>query len=793
MFQIAIIFGGPSKERGISLNSARSICDHLENETIGMLPIYCNPAGEFFQINRSELYSNTPADFDFKIENIGSKLSESEFIDLCKSTDITFPVIHGQFGEDGEIQSLLEKNKIPFIGSCSATCRNFFPKHSLYSNLKSRNYLQIDTCLLDESNFRAEIEKYFSKHSDSKSIIKPNTSGSSIGLSQVNNSNEAIQACKKIFEENIDSHAVLQPFVRGTEFTVMILQHSESRKPVALFPVEISIEYTEREMFDYRKKYLPSNSNRRYYCPPRFGQEITKEIQKQAEEIFTLSGASDFLRVDGWVLQNGDIYFSDFNPVSGMEQNSFLFLQSAFVELSHAQTLLYILESACKKHSIPFPKQKTEETVIKIPIPVLFGGNTAERQVSLMSGTNVWLKLLKSTAYQPIPFLLTQDHQIIPLPYFLCLFHTVEEIQASYETLSKSSDSERKNILIDLQTRLGMEGKQSVAKIGTQLPLETFLENFKYPFLFLALHGGIGENGTLQKILEEKKIPFNGSGSQASNICMNKYEAAKIINEGKIDGVLCLPQKVIDIETLQNFTEENWKKLWEELTQELQMKMLIVKPCDDGCSAGVAKLENSSDLESYFQLVLSQAPNIPNNTLSNQKNIIELPTSDYKHALFEPYQNTDRVSLHKKNIEWDHTNNFIEVTVGVLGSRNNLHAFSPSFTISDFSVLTVEEKFQGGTGVNITPPPEDFVPKGITNRVKNSIEKVARTLGIEGYARIDCFMNITNGDVIVIEANTLPGLTPSTVIYQQALKENPSLNPTAFLERIIEIGLKRYL
>ena len=790
MFQIAIIFGGPSQERGISLNSARSVCDHLESEIIEMVPIYCNPSKEFFRINRSELYSNTPADFDFKIETIGEKLSEKTFLDLCKSTNICFPVMHGEFGEDGKIQRLLEKHSIPFIGSGSETCENFFPKHSLYSHLKSKNYLQIETHLLDENNFREKIDIYFTKHPEAKSIIKPNTSGSSIGVAQVNNREEAETACKKIFEEHIDTQVVLQSFVQGSEFTLMILQNPDSQKPIALLPGEIHIEYTGKEIFDYRKKYLPSSANRKYHSPPLFRPEITKKIQQQAEEIFTFSKASDFLRLDGWVLYNGDIYFSDFNTVSGMEQNSFLFLQSAFAGLSHKETLLYILKSACAKYNIPFPEMKEIQSIPKIPIPILFGGQTAERQVSLMSGTNVWLKLLKSKIYQPIPFLLTTEHQVLPLPYSLYLYHTVEEIQDAYETFSKTSNIQK--IQKDLQNRLGITKNNSEVKENRNISLESFLKNFDYPFLFLALHGGIGENGSLQKILEDKKIPFNGSGSKASRICMDKYKTAQIIDEAKIEGVFCLAKKVINIEDIQNYKTEDLAKLWEKLTKELNSEMLIVKPSDDGCSAGVAKLEISSDLESYFHFVLSQAPCIPAKTLSHQENIIELPTSGYKHALFEPYQTTDVVRLSHKNIEWKHKNNWIEVTVGVLGSQNNLHSLSPSFTISDFSVLTVEEKFQGGTGVNITPPPETFVSKEITEKVKQSIEKVATALGIRGYARIDCFINITSGEIIVIEANTLPGLTPSTVIYQQALKEIPPLNPTAFLERIIEIGMKRY-
>ena len=99
---------------------------------------------------------------------------------------------------------------------------------------------------------------------------------------------------------------------------------------------------------------------------------------------------------------------------------------------------------------------------------------------------------------------------------------------------------------------------------------------------------------------------------------------------------------------------------------------------------------------------------------------------------------------------------------------------------------TVEEKFQGGTGVNITPPPSEIISSKNIAKVKNLIEKIAQKIGIRGYARIDVFVQIKTGNVIVIEINTLPGLTPSTVIFHQALAENPPIYPLKLLEKIIK-------
>ena len=98
-FRVALILGGPSAERGISLNSARSVIDHLDDYDI--IPIYFNLNKEAYRIDRSQLYSNTPSDFDFKIASLGQALDQDHLIQLLKTADITFPVIHGAFCEGG--------------------------------------------------------------------------------------------------------------------------------------------------------------------------------------------------------------------------------------------------------------------------------------------------------------------------------------------------------------------------------------------------------------------------------------------------------------------------------------------------------------------------------------------------------------------------------------------------------------------------------------------------------------------------------------------------------------------
>src|SRR5208283_3125183 len=94
-FRLAVICGGPSQERGISLNSARSVMDHLKSPFLTIVPLYVDYQKQFYQISPAQLYSNTPADFDFKLKEMATKLDHQALKDLLKSVDLVFPVIHG--------------------------------------------------------------------------------------------------------------------------------------------------------------------------------------------------------------------------------------------------------------------------------------------------------------------------------------------------------------------------------------------------------------------------------------------------------------------------------------------------------------------------------------------------------------------------------------------------------------------------------------------------------------------------------------------------------------------------
>jgi D-alanine-D-alanine ligase-like ATP-grasp enzyme len=418
------------------------------------------------------------------------------------------------------------------------------------------------------------------------------------------------------------------------------------------------------------------------------------------------------------------------------------------------------------------------------PVHVLFGGQTSERQVSLMSGTNVWLKLRRSEKYEPHPFLWDLRGNVWRLPYALTLNHTVEEITANCQRAA--ADEKRLHALVSkVKTALALEPDEVSEPFF--LPEKMTLSQFirQSPFVFIGLHGGAGEDGTIQNLLTKARVPFNGSGPAASKLCMDKWATNERIRKLAITGITTIPERSVAPVDLLRLSSKELQQYWSELRSELGAKTIIAKPRADGCSSGVVRLSSAAELRLYAQLAQKNPGFIPERSFAHQQGIIEMPLHPIHHVLLGAFIETDTLRVKGNQLKHVRKTDWLEVTVGVTGPAKHLQSMSPSITVAEGAVLSVEEKFQGGTGINITPPPQPVVSPSATTRVHGLITKLANAIGLSGYARIDCFMHRKTGELMVIEINTLPGLTGSTVLFHQALAEKPPVYPREFVERII--------
>ncbi|KAK0584744.1 hypothetical protein LWI29_017859 [Acer saccharum] len=876
VLRVGVICGGPSAERGISLNSARSVLDHIQGDDLHVSCYYIDSAFNAYAISSAQVYSNTPADFDFKLESLAQGFgSLSEFAEhLAASVDIVFPAIHGQFGEDGGIQELLEKYNVPFVGTGASECRQAFDKYDASLELSKQGFVTLPSFLVQGSELNElELSKWFVRNqldpNSGKVVVKPTRAGSSIGVTVAYGVTDSLNKAKEIILEGIDDRVLVEIFLEGgSEFTAIVLDVGSSLDchPVVLMPTEVELQVhssgdvSEKDaIFNYRRKYLPTQQVV-YHTPPRFPIDVINSIREDASLLFQRLGLRDFARIDGWFLpsstnilsssegkygrtESGTLLFTDINLISGMEQTSFLFQQASKVGFSHSNILRTIIRRACLR----FPylasynsvsghltgrsnASRLTEALNKSEgvrkVFVIFGGDTSERQVSLMSGTNVWLNLQAFDDIEVTPCLLAPSMEsmsgvssdkkdsdvssrvVWSLPYSLVLRHTTEEVLAAcIEAIEPSraafTSHLRNQVMDDLMEGLKEHGWFRGFDIGDELPMRFSMEEWVKlakevkATVYIAVHGGIGEDGTLQSLLEAEGVPYTGPGVKASRTCMDKVATSLALNHLADKGVLTINKDVRRKEDLVNFPIPD---IWHELTSKLQCETLCVKPARDGCSTGVARLCCAEDLAVYVKALEECLLRIPPNSFSRAYGMIEMPNPPPQLLIFEPFIETDEVIISSKStnisedrLMWKGRSRWVEVTVGVIGKRGSMHSLMPSVTVKETGdILSLEEKFQGGTGINLTPPPASIISNEALERCKQRIELIANTLQLEGFSRIDAFVNVDSGEVLIIEVNTVPGMTPSTVLIHQALVEQPPMYPHRFFRTLLDLGSQRF-
>ncbi|CAN6715447.1 unnamed protein product [Malus baccata var. baccata] len=862
VLRVGVVCGGPSAERGISLNSARSVLDHIQGGDIHVSCYYVDAGLNAFAISPAQMYSNTPADFDFKLESLAQGFqSLPEFAEyLAASVDIVFPVIHGQFGEDGGIQELLEKYNVPFVGTGSIECCQAFDKYNASLELSKQGFITVPSCLVQGSEAdESELSKWFARNQldveSGKVVVKPARAGSSIGVTVAYGLADTYSKANAIITEGIDSKVLVEIFLEGgSEFTAIVLDVGSGldSHPVVLLPSEVELQFHDNvdkdAIFNYRRKYLPTQQVA-YHTPPRFPVDVIESIREGASQLFRKLGLRDFARIDGWFLPNsihvpsssdskfgktemGTILYTDINLISGMEQTSFLFQQASKVGLSHSNILRSIIRRACMRYPNLAPfcsasdhvSRRSQTSLRNEPVCndtrkvfVIFGGDSSERQVSLISGTNVWLNLQAFDDLEVIPCLLAptidknevdvSSRTVWSLPYSLVLRHTVEEV---LDACVEAIEPDRVALTSHLRNRVVHDLTQGLKKhswftgfdITDELPVKFSVEQWiklakeVQATVFLSVHGGIGEDGTLQSLLEAEGIPHTGPGVMASKICMDKLATSLALNHLSDLGVLTIKK---DLRRKEDLISSSIPNVWHELTSKLHCATLCVKPARDGCSTGVARLCCAEDLSVYVKALEDCLHRIPPNSFSKAHGTIEMPNPPPELLIFEPFIETDNIILSSKSrnekghqILWSGESRWVEITVGVVGKQGSMRSLTPSITVRESGdILTLEEKFQGGTGINLTPPPSSIISNKALQKCKKHIEIIANTLELEGFSRIDAFVNVDSGEVLMIEVNTVPGMTPSTVLIHQALAEEPPMYPHEFFRTLLDLASER--
>ena len=588
-----------------------------------------------------------------------------------------------------------------------------------------------------------------------------------------------------------ESTVIIEQFIEGKEFSCIVLEDTDSHNIViALPPTEIR---KGKELFDYRSKYLPGLS--RKITPIDASDEHINAIRKECERLFSELCFDVYARIDGFLSKEGQVFLNDPNTTSGMMPSSFFFHQAAEIGLTPSQFLTYIIRTSLSKrmsgmkgdivyNSIlqkldNFLHHEKNASSSKIPVAVILGGYSSERHISVESGRNIFEKLFSSDKYAPIPVFLTGDHDhhlMYQIPINVLLKDNADDIKDKINNWKTHPIVKQ---IIDECHAITEKYGSPTNLISPKLLSYKELGNLTKQ-VFIALHGRPGEDGAIQEELEKVGISYNGSGKESSSITIDKYRTNEILlNAGFLVAKHCL------------ITCEEWNNNKTSIKQKIQAEYhypIIAKPVDDGCSSAVKLIKNFEEFEAFATLIFRTAE------------AFDPKSAEILHIKDKEEFPQKQVLLIEELISKQNANRFLEITGGMLTKFNNrgeieYEVFEASEALASGEILSLEEKFLAGQGQNITPARysrDNNERQLISNKVKEILGAAAKVLNIMGYCRIDAFVRIYDSDhieVIFIEVNSLPGMTPATCIYHQAAIN--AYKPYQFIDSILEFGLRK--
>lgn len=305
---ILIISGGSSNERQISLQSGQEISKHLSPELYSLRQLEINQNNQWVLTDEIKYLDNNADKLEF------NTLPTDIIKDEIRKVDVIFLALHGAMGEDGKIQSLFEMLNIPYTGSgilASALgmdkqrCRLFIAQHDITTP---------KTIVIQKDTSFSEVEKMIEEFIDYPCVVKPNQSGSSIGINLVKNSlalSEAINEARKH-----DSIILVEEYIQGREITCAIIGNTNQQNLIAFPPVEI---IPEHDFFDFQSKYESTKTQE--ICPAEITNELTEEIKKISLVIHKALGCNGLTRCD-FILKNNTFYFLEINTAPGLTAQS---------------------------------------------------------------------------------------------------------------------------------------------------------------------------------------------------------------------------------------------------------------------------------------------------------------------------------------------------------------------------------------------------------------------------------------------------------------------------------------
>jgi len=323
---VAVVMGGYSEESVISLRSGQLILNNLDKNKYQTFEIhilkeewYCLLAGVKYPINK--------ADFTFTKDNQTIKF------------DVAVNTVHGTPGEDGHLQAYWELIDLPYSGCNYYQSSLTFNKRDTLSVLSKFNIPKANSIyitkgdVIDGNKIVAELGLPF--------FVKPNQSGSSLGISMVNSLKDLPKALDFAFAE--DNDILIESYLKGTEVSVGVLNFKG--KTTVLGITEI---VSQNAFFDYEAKYLGKSSE---ITPARISTELETLVIETAKKVYESLGMKGFSRTD-FIIMNGIPHFIEINTNPGLSTQSIFPQQAAYANISFSDLLDNEITLALQKKPI---------------------------------------------------------------------------------------------------------------------------------------------------------------------------------------------------------------------------------------------------------------------------------------------------------------------------------------------------------------------------------------------------------------------------------------------------------
>lgn len=292
--KVGVLRGGPSSEYEVSLKSGESVLKNLPEKYLG-IDIFISRDGQW---------------------HVDGIVKTPEL--AVRHLDVIFNALHGEFGEDGKVQRILEHLGIPYTGSRSFESAVAMNKNLTKKALKGAGVKMAHHKIIKKEQMIEGVLAELFKTLPHPSVVKPTAAGSSVGVSIVKTFSELEEALEKAFK--VGDTVIVEEYIDGREATAGVLDNFRKEKHYILPAVEI-IPHKQSVFFDYDAKYSGASIE---ICPSNFSDEVKTKIHDFARIVHDTLGLKHYSRSDFVVHPKRGVYFLEVNTLPGLTTESLL-------------------------------------------------------------------------------------------------------------------------------------------------------------------------------------------------------------------------------------------------------------------------------------------------------------------------------------------------------------------------------------------------------------------------------------------------------------------------------------